>query len=602
MSKTNILNSFLEPPKDINSDLHPLKPWVLTAVDNGESNMVTVAIYDYKNKRTIVSLGVNTTLPQPVAPFASVGSHHTIYPSKAKPTTDPTLPGILMATVDEESSTTPSNNSNTEQSTARKSHIRNTISFGTKLADTPDKPNQIWCGADTFATDYGLSAADLIGIKCPQNAAQIPTNTFIYPSNASNNTKNSPQNTGKATELALIKGAPFLPTPGSLDLTSGVYRSTSSDSSDSSSNQSGTNVQKACGNLRVMKFYDSFVRSYKSVIETQKDLRSLGTETKLNNEMRFDCCGNYGVLVFDYRVVFLDYVTLKTREIPYSDIKSFQISSLEIFSKYRFIAFGCTDGNIRLFDTERWAFFKVLSGGHKQNSTIVKLFSLVHNNVTWLLSLGTDGAIAVWDVDKGTLEKTFPDAHEGGVSDVTFDSSNGRIFTYGNDKNIVEWGYSDDSAEDEGNDDVNEEEAEEENGEEEEEVKRKKDRKKKKETPKKKKVESIDTGRAPFREVSRNPINAGKVNVMGFSFIAHPDFAPGSFICFKPDTAEVFIADSTFTTAQKVFSVADVKIVSPVALKRPLRIYSLSVHPLQRNVIVVVSSRGSFLIKIPYNK
>lgn len=627
MNKATILSSFLEPPKEINSDLHPSKPWVLTAVDNGESNMITAAIYDYKNKRTIVTLGINTSLPQPVSPFASVGTHHTTYAnpkaanSPAGSTSDSSTigayPNILMATNTPDTKAASNDAADTsENETSRKAHLRNTISFGNKAnpLSTIGKQGSIWCGADIFATEYGLTAASLLGIDCPENAAQIPTNTFIYPTNTKSNcmtgtmTSDADGNkTEKASERALARGAPFLPTPGSLDLTSGVYRDTSGNTSDASSPAVGQSagVQKACGNLRLAKFYDSYVRSYKSVIEMQTELQRSGTETKLSNEMKFDCCGNYGVLVFDYRVVFVDYVTMKTREITYSDMKTFQITSLEVFSKYRFIAFGCSDGNIRLFDTERWAFFKVLSGGHKQNSSVTKLLSLVRDDVTWLLSLGSDGAMAVWDVDAGTLEKTFPEAHEGGVYDVTFDSSSGRIFTYGADKSLVEWGYGDVTSGDDGDNDDDDENAGDDVSDDvdEDSKKKKKDKKKKeKDTGKKKKVESIDTGKAPFKEISRNFVKTGKSTVMGFTFIEHPDFIPGSFVCFRPDTAEVFVSDPTFTASRKVFSVGDVKIVSPIALKRAPRIYSVAVHPLQKNVIVVVSSRGTFLIKIPYTQ
>lgn len=627
MNKATILSSFLEPPKESNSDLHPSKPWVLTAVDNGESNTITMAIYDYKNKRTIVTLGINTSLPQPVPPFASVGTHHTTYPTSASASTpsdaaSATHPSILMATNTAAASKAASTESSNDDETSRKSHIRNTISFGTKSASTstPGKQGSIWCGADVFATEYGLTAASLIGIKCPENAAQIPTNTFIYPTNVENNAATLDAmgvKTEKAEEKALARGAPFLPTPGSLDLTSGVYRNTSSNTSSSPSASSAatgsvqsTTAQKACGNLRVVKFYDSYVRSYKSVIETQAELQRSGTETKLSNEVKFDCCGNYGVLVFDYRVVFVDYVTMKTREITHSDMKTFQVTSLEVFSKYRFIAFGCSDGNIRLFDTERWAFFKVLAGGHKQNSSVTKLLSLVRDDVTWLLSAGSDGAVAVWDIDAGTLEKTFPEAHDGGVYDVTYDNSSGRIFTYGADKSIVEWGYG--SAAASGGDD-GESNEDDENGDNDADddddggggsssSKKKEKKKKEKEEKDSAKKRKVDTGKAPFREISRNSVKAGKSAVMGFSFLEHPDFVPGSFVCFRPDTAEVFVSDSTFTAAQKVFSVADVKIVSPITLKRALKIFSVVVHPLQKNVISVVSSRGTFLIKIPYTQ
>ena len=643
MRKVNVLSSFLEPPKDTNSDLHPLKPWVLTAVDNGESNMITVAIYDYKNKRTIVSLCVNTSAPQPVAPFASVGTHHTTYPApnakkgQNEETPEQAIPGIVMATKDdtnnnsnendENNSNSSSaatdnddNNNNNSAQTSRKSHLRNTISFGAKTAGGNSKQaGPAWCGADTFATDYGFTAASLIGVDCPENAAQIPTNTFIYPECMKGKlTKFRTEGSSKASEAALKRGAPFLPTPGSLDLTSSVdgakgaafVSSSSSSSSNTAAEISG--VQKACGNLRVLKFYDSHVRSYKAVVESQNDLQRTGTEAKLNTETRFDCCGNYGVLVFDYRVVFVDYVTMKTREIGYSEMKSFQITSVEIFSKYRFIAFGCSDGSTRLFDTERWNFFKVLSGGHKQNACITKLFSIVRDDTTWLLSLGSDGAIAVWNVFTGTLEKTFPEAHSGGATEITFDPSSGRIFTYGNDKNIVGWEYGEKSdSSDKGTAAAANSTAAEGDGDasaavdEETEDDKKKDKKKKKKeeesAQKKKKIESVDTGNAPFREALRTQVKTGK-NVAGFHFLFHPDYPPNSFICFQPDTADVYVSDSAFSVVQKVFSVNDVKIISPIALKRLPKIYSLSVHPLQKNVIVVGSSRGTFLIKVPYTQ
>eukprot|EP00727_Mastigamoeba_balamuthi_P011588 m51a1_g7051 TSET complex, TTRAY2 subunit (1036) ;mRNA; f:145567-149747 len=55
---TTILCSLVEAPRDVLPDMHPQRPWVLSAVEQGDQGTTAVAVYDYKRRETLRTLSL----------------------------------------------------------------------------------------------------------------------------------------------------------------------------------------------------------------------------------------------------------------------------------------------------------------------------------------------------------------------------------------------------------------------------------------------------------------------------------------------------------------------------------------------------------------
>lgn len=296
--------------------------------------------------------------------------------------------------------------------------------------------------------------------------------------------------------------------------------------------------QKPAGALRLLKFYDAHVRAFKGFVECQAH-GGLADDTRVRDLV--DACGTLAVLVYEYRVVLLDYVTGGVTEVFFSDLRGVQVTALEVFSKLRLLAFGGVDGSIRLWDPERHEFAKMLVGGHRGSASVTRLFSFQREGMTWLVSAGSDGAVCLWNVTTGKLEKSVPKAHDGGVTDMTYHPLSGLLVTTGNDKCIVVWDLR------------------------------------------------------GLQEIRRTP--TGKKHYAVAQAFIHPQFPANALIFFKRDGQEIQATDFDHTDSRTLVSLNDIHAPSKKESKNH-KLYGLVVHPMQPQLVLINSSKGTFLLKI----
>lgn len=117
----------------------------------------------------------------------------------------------------------------------------------------------------------------------------------------------------------------------------------------------------------------------------------------------------------------------------------------------KFLATGCHDGQLRIFETEKWAATKIIQA-HTTPAPPAAIYS-----VTWspdgkqILSTSFDKSMKLWDVASGSLvkefkaftEKTFEKGHQDQVFCATFSKDGKTIYSGSSDRKIKKWNVTD---------------------------------------------------------------------------------------------------------------------------------------------------------------
>ncbi|KAG6533219.1 hypothetical protein ZIOFF_007085 [Zingiber officinale] len=107
------------------------------------------------------------------------------------------------------------------------------------------------------------------------------------------------------------------------------------------------------------------------------------------------CCEN--------KAIFLDLVTMRGRDVPKQELDNRSLLCMEFLSRSAtgdgpLIAFGGSDGVIRVLSMITWKLVRRYTGGHKGSITCLMTF-MTSNGEAFLVSGASDGLLILWSAD-----------------------------------------------------------------------------------------------------------------------------------------------------------------------------------------------------------
>uniref|UniRef100_M4CZZ3 Uncharacterized protein n=1 Tax=Brassica campestris TaxID=3711 RepID=M4CZZ3_BRACM len=155
------------------------------------------------------------------------------------------------------------------------------------------------------------------------------------------------------------------------------------------------------------------------------------------------CCEN--------KAIFLDLVTMRGRDVPKSELDNRSLLCMEFLTRSSggdgpLVAFGSTDGVIRVLSMITWKLARRYTGGHKGSIYCLMNF-MASSGEALLVSGGSDGLLVLWSADHGSdsrelVPKLSLKAHDGGVVAVELSRVSGsapQLITIGADKTLAIW-------------------------------------------------------------------------------------------------------------------------------------------------------------------
>lgn len=155
------------------------------------------------------------------------------------------------------------------------------------------------------------------------------------------------------------------------------------------------------------------------------------------------CCEN--------KAIFLDLVTMRGRDVPKQELDNRSLLCMEFLSRSSagdspLVAFGGSDGVIRVLSMITWKLVRRYTGGHKGSISCLMTFMAVSGEAL-LVSGGSDGSLIIWSADhihdsRELVPKLSLKAHDGGVVAVELSRVMGgapQLITIGADKTLAIW-------------------------------------------------------------------------------------------------------------------------------------------------------------------
>uniref|UniRef100_A0A5B7BZL9 Uncharacterized protein n=1 Tax=Davidia involucrata TaxID=16924 RepID=A0A5B7BZL9_DAVIN len=155
------------------------------------------------------------------------------------------------------------------------------------------------------------------------------------------------------------------------------------------------------------------------------------------------CCEN--------KAIFLDLVTMRGRDVPKQELDNKSLLCMEFLSRSvagdgPLVAFGGSDGVIRVLSMITWKLVRRYTGGHKGSISCLMTF-MASSGEALLVSGGNDGLLVLWSADHGQdsrelVPKLSLKAHDGGVVAVELSRVIGgapQLITIGADKTLAIW-------------------------------------------------------------------------------------------------------------------------------------------------------------------
>ncbi|XP_022856521.1 uncharacterized protein LOC111377627 isoform X2 [Olea europaea var. sylvestris] len=155
------------------------------------------------------------------------------------------------------------------------------------------------------------------------------------------------------------------------------------------------------------------------------------------------CCEN--------KAIFLDLVTMRGRDVPKQDLDNRSLLCMEFLCRSAtsdgpLVAFGGSDGVIRVLSMITWKLARRYTGGHKGSISCLMTF-MASTGEALLVSGGSDGLLVLWSADHGQdsrelVPKLSLKAHDGGVVAVELSRVVGtapQLITIGADKTLAIW-------------------------------------------------------------------------------------------------------------------------------------------------------------------
>ncbi|KAG4928725.1 hypothetical protein JHK85_055211 [Glycine max] len=199
------------------------------------------------------------------------------------------------------------------------------------------------------------------------------------------------------------------------------------------------------GSVKQVNFYDDDVRFWQlwhnrsvaaeapTAVHTSA-FSSLAPSTK-GRHFLVICCLN--------KAIFLDLVTMRGRDVPKQELDNKSLLCMEFL--YRtggdgpLVAFGASDGVIRVLSMMTWKLVRRYTGGHKGSISCLMSF-MAASGEALLVSGASDGLLIIWSADHGQDSREL--AHDGGVVAVELSRVMGgapQLITIGADKTLAIW-------------------------------------------------------------------------------------------------------------------------------------------------------------------
>ncbi|XP_059652174.1 uncharacterized protein LOC132299510 [Cornus florida] len=207
------------------------------------------------------------------------------------------------------------------------------------------------------------------------------------------------------------------------------------------------------GSVKQVSFYDDDVRFWQvsrnrsaaaeapSSVNTSA-FSSVAPSTK-GRHFLVICCEN--------KTIFLDLVTMRGRDVPKQELDNKSLLCMEFLSRSAagdgpLVAFGGSDGVIRVLSMITWKLVRRYTGGHKGSISCLMTF-MASSGEALLVSGGNDGLLVLWSADHGQdsrelVPKLSLKAHDGGVVAAELSRVIGgapQLITIGADKTLAIW-------------------------------------------------------------------------------------------------------------------------------------------------------------------
>ncbi|PON65935.1 Guanine nucleotide-binding protein, beta subunit [Trema orientale] len=208
------------------------------------------------------------------------------------------------------------------------------------------------------------------------------------------------------------------------------------------------------GSVKQVSFYDDDVRFWQlwrnraaaaeapSAVNHVTSFSSPAPSTK-GRHFLVICCEN--------KAIFLDLVTMRGRDVPKQDLDSKSLLCMEFLSRSTpgdvpLVAFGGSDGVIRVLSMMTWKLVRRYTGGHKGSISCLMTF-MASSGEALLVSGASDGLLVLWNADhsqdsRELVPKLSLKAHDGGVVAVELSrviEGAPQLVTIGADKTLAIW-------------------------------------------------------------------------------------------------------------------------------------------------------------------
>ncbi|PWA64584.1 transducin/WD40 repeat-like superfamily protein [Artemisia annua] len=209
------------------------------------------------------------------------------------------------------------------------------------------------------------------------------------------------------------------------------------------------------GSVRQVSFYDDDVRFWQlwrnrtAAAEPPSAVNQL--TTAFSSPAQLTKGRHFLVICCENKAIFLDLVTMRGRDVPKQDLDNRSLVCMEFLSKSGggdgpLVAFGSSDGVIRVLSMITWKLVRRYTGGHKGSISCLMTF-MASSGEALLVSGGSDGALVLWSADhspdsRELVPKLSLKAHDGGVVAVELSRVSGsapQLITIGADKTLAIW-------------------------------------------------------------------------------------------------------------------------------------------------------------------
>ncbi|CAA7408654.1 unnamed protein product [Spirodela intermedia] len=209
------------------------------------------------------------------------------------------------------------------------------------------------------------------------------------------------------------------------------------------------------GSVKQVNFYDDDVQFWQ--ISRNRSAASEGPSSVSQHTSNFSSPASstrgrhFLVICCENKAIFLDLVTMRGRDVPKQELDNRSLLCMEFLSRSPggdgpLVAFGASDGVIRVLSMITWKLVRRYTGGHKGSISCLMTF-MAASGESLLVSGASDGLIVIWNADytqdsRELAPKLNLKAHDGGVVGVELSRVMGsapQLITIGADKTLAIW-------------------------------------------------------------------------------------------------------------------------------------------------------------------